>query len=326
MAIEFVIEAFAVVVIGGLGSMPGALVGALLVGLIRAGVAGHLSGVRDPRDLPDRHRRAAVQAVGPVRKAGDVMRGATLLAPRCRRRRARPGAGPGAAVLRQPAGAVLRLRHRAARLQSAVRLCRACCPSAMPCSSGSAPMALRSSPACSASGISRSCCSASALGALVVALPIGLLCVRYTGIFFGMLTLAFGMLRALVPVQVLPPDRRRQRHARAAHAHPGARVRRLQQDRAAGRALLLLLPGAAGARRPADVAHRALAVRAAPALAARQRAEGRVPGRARAPVPAGGVRDLGDLSARSAAPSWASASAWPIPSWCTGRTRAISCS
>ncbi len=36
MAIEFVIEAFAVVVIGGLGSMTGALVGALLVGLIRA--------------------------------------------------------------------------------------------------------------------------------------------------------------------------------------------------------------------------------------------------------------------------------------------------
>lgn len=36
MAVEFVIEAFAVVVIGGLGSMPGAMVGALLVGLIRA--------------------------------------------------------------------------------------------------------------------------------------------------------------------------------------------------------------------------------------------------------------------------------------------------
>jgi branched-chain amino acid transport system permease protein len=33
-----------------------------------------------------------------------------------------------------------------------------------------------------------------ALGALLVALPIGFLCVRYTGIFFGMLTLAFGML------------------------------------------------------------------------------------------------------------------------------------
>ena len=36
MAIEFVIEAFAGVVIGGLGSMRGALVGALIVGLIRA--------------------------------------------------------------------------------------------------------------------------------------------------------------------------------------------------------------------------------------------------------------------------------------------------
>lgn len=33
-----------------------------------------------------------------------------------------------------------------------------------------------------------------AVGALIVAIPIGLLCVRYSGIFFGMLTLAFGML------------------------------------------------------------------------------------------------------------------------------------
>ena len=36
MAIEFVIEAFAVVVIGGLGSMRGALAGAFIVGVIRA--------------------------------------------------------------------------------------------------------------------------------------------------------------------------------------------------------------------------------------------------------------------------------------------------
>src|SRR5499427_6364448 len=36
MAMEFVIEAFAVVVIGGLGSMRGALAGALVVGLVRA--------------------------------------------------------------------------------------------------------------------------------------------------------------------------------------------------------------------------------------------------------------------------------------------------
>jgi branched-chain amino acid transport system permease protein len=35
---------------------------------------------------------------------------------------------------------------------------------------------------------------AAALGAVLVALPIGFFCVRYSGIFFGMLTLAFGML------------------------------------------------------------------------------------------------------------------------------------
>jgi branched-chain amino acid transport system permease protein len=32
------------------------------------------------------------------------------------------------------------------------------------------------------------------IGSMIVAVPIGLLCVRYVGIFFGMLTLAFGML------------------------------------------------------------------------------------------------------------------------------------
>ena len=31
-------------------------------------------------------------------------------------------------------------------------------------------------------------------GSALIALPVGFLCVRYTGIFFGMLTLAFGML------------------------------------------------------------------------------------------------------------------------------------
>src|SRR6202030_647352 len=36
MAVDLVVESFAVVVIGGLGSMRGALVGALIVGLIRA--------------------------------------------------------------------------------------------------------------------------------------------------------------------------------------------------------------------------------------------------------------------------------------------------
>ena len=36
MAVELVVESFAVVVIGGLGSMRGAIVGALIVGLMRA--------------------------------------------------------------------------------------------------------------------------------------------------------------------------------------------------------------------------------------------------------------------------------------------------
>jgi branched-chain amino acid transport system permease protein len=36
MAVELIVEAFAVVVIGGLGSMRGALIGALIVGLVRA--------------------------------------------------------------------------------------------------------------------------------------------------------------------------------------------------------------------------------------------------------------------------------------------------
>ena len=47
----------------------------------------------------------------------------------------------------------------------------------------------------------------SVLFAMAAAVPIRLVCVRYVGIFFGMLTLAFGML-SLVPVQVLPPHRR----------------------------------------------------------------------------------------------------------------------
>jgi branched-chain amino acid transport system permease protein len=37
MGIELIVEAFAVVVIGGLGSMRGAFVGALIVGLLKAG-------------------------------------------------------------------------------------------------------------------------------------------------------------------------------------------------------------------------------------------------------------------------------------------------
>src|SRR5262249_36550854 len=64
MAIDFVIEAFAVVVIGGLGSMRGGPRGALIVGLIRASA---------PVGYPQARRRAVyviVIAVLLLRPAG----------------------------------------------------------------------------------------------------------------------------------------------------------------------------------------------------------------------------------------------------------------
>ena len=36
MGVELIVDAFAVVIIGGLGSMPGALIGALIVGFVRS--------------------------------------------------------------------------------------------------------------------------------------------------------------------------------------------------------------------------------------------------------------------------------------------------
>ncbi len=124
MAIEFVIEAFAVVVIGGLGSMRGALVGALIVGLIRA----------DSLVLYPEFEMLAIYLIviacccckpsGLFGKAGGMRRAPRRSLVVAGIVGAGAGAGPGAALLRQPAGAVLRLRHRAARLQSAVRLHR----------------------------------------------------------------------------------------------------------------------------------------------------------------------------------------------------------
>ena len=124
MAIEFVIEAFAVVVIGGLGSMSGALVGALLVGLIRAGSLVFYPEFEILAIYLIVIGVLLVEPVGPVWKAGDLMRAPRAAPACCRRRRARPGAGAGAALLCQPADPVLRLCHRAARLQSAVWLRR----------------------------------------------------------------------------------------------------------------------------------------------------------------------------------------------------------
>ena len=152
------------------------------------------------------------------------------------------------------------------------------------------------------------------------------MCVRYTGIFFGMLTLAFGMLAhsVLFKFYHLTGGDSGMRVPRMSIL--GLEFSRLNKiEFLVGPfyyyCLALLVIAAFVMWRIVQ-----FAVRAAPARAARQRAEGRIPRRARAPVPAGGVRDLRRLRVRSAAPSWASASALPTRSWCTGRTRAIWCS
>ena len=120
-------------------------------------------------------------------------------------------------------------------------------------------------------------------------------CVRYTGIFFGMLTLAFGMLAHSVLFKFY--------HLTGGDS--GMRVPRMRLlglefaaynkiELMAGPFYYYCLALMVIAASP-HVAHRALPVRVALALAARQRAEGRVPGRARAPIPAGGFRHLRGL-------------------------------
>ena len=165
-----------------------------------------------------------------------------------------------------------------------------------------------------------------ALAGCVVALPLGWLAVRYTGIFFGMLTLAFGMLTHSVLFKFY--------HLTGGDS--GMRVPRMRllglEFAAYNKIELLVGPFyyyclallVIAALR--HVAHRALAVRAAPALAARQRAEGRVPRRARAPVPAGRLRHLRGLRRhRRRHPGLPHRPCRPRAR-ATGRTRAISCS
>ena len=72
MAVELVVESFAVVVIGGLGSMRGALVGALVVGLMRAAAISLDAGTRDALGLPRRRPRADCQASRLVREGDGV--------------------------------------------------------------------------------------------------------------------------------------------------------------------------------------------------------------------------------------------------------------
>ena len=77
-------------------------------------------------------------------------------------------------------------------------------------------------------------------------MPIGVLCVRYVGIFFGMLTLAFGMLfhSFLFKFYHLTGGDSGMRVPRMNIL--GLEFAQLQQDRVSRRAVLLLLPGAAG--------------------------------------------------------------------------------
>jgi branched-chain amino acid transport system permease protein len=66
----FVLVAFTIVVLGGMGSVPGALLGGLLIGVVESAVAGSISASpRADRHLPDLHPGAAVPADRPVRGA-----------------------------------------------------------------------------------------------------------------------------------------------------------------------------------------------------------------------------------------------------------------
>ena len=102
------------------------------------------------------------------------------------------------------------------------------------------------------------------LASAAVALPIGLLCVRYVGIFFGMLTLAFGMLfhSFLFKFYYVTGGDSGMRVARMKIFWVG--IRQVQQNRVPGRTVLLLLSRSAGHRRLRHVAARAFAVRTAP--------------------------------------------------------------
>ena len=143
MGVDALILAFVVVVIGGLGSLEGALIGALMVGFVREAGITFFPGDRAGRALPDGGGRApdpARRAPRPRMSALAGAAGAACCAWSCplllvaRRPAVRGRAVPDRAALLRP-----RLRHRRARLQPAAGLHRACSPSATPPTSGWAP-------------------------------------------------------------------------------------------------------------------------------------------------------------------------------------------
>ena len=173
---------------------------------------------------------------------------------------------------------------------------------------------------------SSSCCSPSCWHRPRSRCRSALLCVRYVGIFFGMLTLAFGMLFHSFLFKFYYSDRRRQRHARGAHEHPRAGIRALQQDRVPGRARSTTTASACWSS-PASSCGGSCIRRSdctfGPFAITRAR---RNISACTCTVSALRPSSSRRPSAPSAAPSWAFASVLPIPSSSTGRSPASSCS
>jgi len=101
--------------------------------------------------------------------------------------------------------------------------------------------------------------AAAALGALVAA-PVGALCVRYVKIYFGMLTLAFGMVFYTFRAEVLPPERAATRACPScARRSSGGASRTSEDDYLVARTTTTRWPCSPG--HPRHVAHRPLALR-----------------------------------------------------------------
>ena len=164
------------------------------------------------------------------------------------------------------------------------------------------------------------------LASAAIALPIGLLCVRYIGIFFGMLTLAFGMLfhSFLFKFYYLTGGDSGMRVPRMNIL--GLEFANYNKIEFLAGPVLLLLPWLLIIAGFADVANSAFAVRPAPSRpSATMRAR---PNISACTCTAFALRP--SLSRRHSAPSVARFSAFasglPIPSSSTGRSPASSCS